>query len=659
MEKASGGGPPAGTFFSWLREREAQQLQAAEAQSSRDGEEASKQGFFSWLRARQEDDAIWKCSWDVPASLEGRKDRDQHEPILVFDLGAYHLRMHVAERGGEGEEQSSILPSCVRRPWSGDGGYLAGCERGAVQNWEEVEDVLVDTLESHMSIGIGSRTDGVKRFLACVSSLRSPAHFARLGEIVFELLDAQQFLSVDQDLLSALVICGCSSAWRVSGEDPFAAAAGQLCRQMQNFTGVVVDVGSSVSRISPLLSGLAISGVVVELPLGGRDLDLLIRDDLLAQNERLERSLNKGGVQGSPGSSGPIRDRCNFFEAAESTRASRREVAHWNVVSLTAARQGKEQLAYCVEEPAASDSGSYAVLQAEIAFCAAHPATYEVSLHRRNRRQSVAPWGDKRREREDDAASTAFKSGQRRSSTPLVAPDSSSSLCPSSSLSSSSLSSSSSSSPPSALSSFPPQTQASLLREAHISEGVSSKDRTECASRCISPLASFETEEVVQTHAGGRHLNVLTASRVRASELFFDKPFLADYRRRHHRGGMDKLDGDTLPVALLEAVEKCPLDLKRELLENIYLVGGSSLIPGFAARLQAEVTNHLRRQKAHCSILPRVHVMPSPLQLHSVVSGGFRFALGPQFDLNHINRQQYEEYGTSFLERFSVRGRLR
>ncbi|EPT26769.1 actin-like family protein [Toxoplasma gondii ME49] len=654
MEEASGGAPPAGSFFSWLREREAQQLQAeaqqlqaAAPQHPREGEEASKQGFFSWLRTRQEDDAIWKCSWDVPASsLERRKDRDEHEPILVFDLGAYHLRAHVAERGGEGEEQSSILPSCVRRPWSGDGGYLSGCERGAVQNWEEVEDVLVDTLENHMSLGTGRRTDGVKRFLACVSSLRSPAHFARLGEIVFELLDAQQFLSVDQDLLSALAICGCSSAWRVSGEDPFAAAAGRLCRQMQNFTGVVIDVGSSVSRISPLLSGLAISGVVVELPLGGRDLDLLIRDDLLAQNERLERrSRNEDGVQGRPGRSGSTVDHCDFFRAAESTQASRREAAHWNVVSLTAARQGKEQLVYCVEDPAASDSGSYAVLQAETAFCAAHPASYEVRLRRRDCRQSV------------DADSTAFKTGQRRSSTPLVPPESSSSRFPSSSLSSSSLSSPSSSSPSSALFSFPPQTQASLLREVQMSEGISSNAKRECASRCISPLASLETGEVM--HAGGRHLNCLTASRVQASELFFDKPFLADYRRRHHRGGMDKLDGDTLPEALLEAVERCPLDLKRELLENIYLVGGSSLIPGFAARLQAEVTNHLRRQKAHCSILPRVHVMPSPLQLHSVVSGGFRFALGPQFDLNHINRQQYEEYGTSFLERFSVRGRLR
>ncbi|PFH35792.1 actin-like family protein [Besnoitia besnoiti] len=289
------------SFFAWLRER--QEGQSGEARGAKVEGKAPRKGFFSWLREREEDESIWQCSWDVPsASSRKPKKNLENDAILIFDLGAYNLRAHVAERRGEDEEQSCVLPSCVRRPWSGDGGYMSGVERGAVQNWEEVEEALVDTFENVMPIGISNAyAEGVKRILSCTSSLRSPSHFARLGEIVFELLGAEQFLNVDQDLLSALAICGCSApsaslAGEARGEDPVPEAALRLCQQMQNFTGVIVDLGAMTSRISPLLSGLSVSGVAIELPLGGIDLDRVVQDDLLQQLARAKAKDGEGGA---------------------------------------------------------------------------------------------------------------------------------------------------------------------------------------------------------------------------------------------------------------------------------------------------------------------------------------------------------------------------
>ncbi|GAB0092729.1 Actin-related protein 10 [Sergentomyia squamirostris] len=44
-----------------------------------------------------------------------------------------------------------------------------------------------------------------------------------------------------------------------------------------------------------------------------------------------------------------------------------------------------------------------------------------------------------------------------------------------------------------------------------------------------------------------------------------------------------------LPYLILDAILKCPLDMRRSLAENIVLIGGTSMIPGIAARLKEEL----------------------------------------------------------------------
>ncbi|XP_059610852.1 actin-related protein 10 [Phlebotomus argentipes] len=48
-----------------------------------------------------------------------------------------------------------------------------------------------------------------------------------------------------------------------------------------------------------------------------------------------------------------------------------------------------------------------------------------------------------------------------------------------------------------------------------------------------------------------------------------------------------------LPYLILEAILKCPLDMRRQLSENIVLIGGTAMIPGLTARLQEELKHLL------------------------------------------------------------------
>lgn len=44
-----------------------------------------------------------------------------------------------------------------------------------------------------------------------------------------------------------------------------------------------------------------------------------------------------------------------------------------------------------------------------------------------------------------------------------------------------------------------------------------------------------------------------------------------------------------LPFIVLDAILKCPVDVRKELAENILLIGGTANVPGLLARLKAEL----------------------------------------------------------------------
>ncbi|XP_037933205.1 actin-related protein 10 [Teleopsis dalmanni] len=69
---------------------------------------------------------------------------------------------------------------------------------------------------------------------------------------------------------------------------------------------------------------------------------------------------------------------------------------------------------------------------------------------------------------------------------------------------------------------------------------------------------------------------------------------------------------DNLPHLILQSILKCPLDVRRELTENIYVIGGSSIIMGLLPRLKDELnflieTDYLYTDKLYGKIQFKFH----------------------------------------------------
>lgn len=53
-------------------------------------------------------------------------------------------------------------------------------------------------------------------------------------------------------------------------------------------------------------------------------------------------------------------------------------------------------------------------------------------------------------------------------------------------------------------------------------------------------------------------------------------------------------DNLSIPTMILDAIVKCPIDIRRVLAENILLIGGTAMAKGFASRLKAELLSLLK-----------------------------------------------------------------
>lgn len=51
----------------------------------------------------------------------------------------------------------------------------------------------------------------------------------------------------------------------------------------------------------------------------------------------------------------------------------------------------------------------------------------------------------------------------------------------------------------------------------------------------------------------------------------------------------DDNDCQSLPHIILDSILKCPIDMRRPLAENLFLIGGTSMVMGLLARLKREL----------------------------------------------------------------------
>jgi actin-related protein len=50
-----------------------------------------------------------------------------------------------------------------------------------------------------------------------------------------------------------------------------------------------------------------------------------------------------------------------------------------------------------------------------------------------------------------------------------------------------------------------------------------------------------------------------------------------------------ELEDDGMPLMIYKSITECDLDMQKELASNIWLSGGSSMIPGLSSRLESEL----------------------------------------------------------------------
>lgn len=103
-----------------------------------------------------------------------------------------------------------------------------------------------------------------------------------------------------------------------------------------------------------------------------------------------------------------------------------------------------------------------------------------------------------------------------------------------------------------------------------------------------------------------------------------------------------ELEEDSLPYAIMEVVEACDLDIRPDLLNNIFLSGGSSMFPNLKSRIYQELELELARRKKKNQV---IRIIAPTERTYSVWIGGSILAMIPEFSENWITRTKYFNEG--------------
>lgn len=124
----------------------------------------------------------------------------------------------------------------------------------------------------------------------------------------------------------------------------------------------------------------------------------------------------------------------------------------------------------------------------------------------------------------------------------------------------------------------------------------------------------------------------LGATRVRAPEVLF-KPAL--------------VGSEELPLShlIFRSIMQSPIDVRRDLFNNIVLSGGSTLLPGLAERLKEEIT-----KLAPATM--RIRIVAPPERKYSTWIGGSIYGSLSSCASSMFSKEQYDECGPSHITRF-------
>jgi len=103
-----------------------------------------------------------------------------------------------------------------------------------------------------------------------------------------------------------------------------------------------------------------------------------------------------------------------------------------------------------------------------------------------------------------------------------------------------------------------------------------------------------------------------------------------------------ELEEDSLIEAIMDVIDMCDVDIRADLLNNIFLSGGSSMFPNFKSRMYQELEFELARRKKKNQI---IKIIAPRERIFSVWVGGSIVASIPEFQSNWITRAKYFKDG--------------
>jgi len=143
---------------------------------------------------------------------------------------------------------------------------------------------------------------------------------------------------------------------------------------------------------------------------------------------------------------------------------------------------------------------------------------------------------------------------------------------------------------------------------------------------------SQKTDKCIQQHElPDGSIMTINDERFRAAEVLFRPELVGKETEGIHYLAYD-------------SVERCEMDIRRELFGDVVLSGGTTMFPGLAERLQFEMS-------ALCLNHVEVNVVAPPERLYSVWIGGSILSSLSTFQPLWINKGEYEEEGPSVVHR--------
>ena len=103
-----------------------------------------------------------------------------------------------------------------------------------------------------------------------------------------------------------------------------------------------------------------------------------------------------------------------------------------------------------------------------------------------------------------------------------------------------------------------------------------------------------------------------------------------------------ELEEISLPEAIMDVIEMCDLDIRPDLLNNIFLSGGSSMFPNIKSRIYQELEVELARRSKKSQV---IKIIAPRERIFSVWVGGSILAMIPEFEQNWVTRAKYFSEG--------------